>query len=118
MAMGYPILAAARAAAQQHASAPVPAHLRNAPTGFARSLGHGAGYQYPHDCENAVVAQAYLPAGLEALRLYEPKEVGAERETAKRAAWWRRPSGQCWGLVMRRCGVSARAAAASPTKRK
>ena len=88
-------LAAAREAARRHAALPVPPHLRNAPTGFARSLGHGAGYRYPHDYPHAVVAQAYLPAELADLRLYAPHEIGAERETAKRAAWWQRQRAGC-----------------------
>lgn len=87
-------LAAAREAARQHPSAPVPAHLRNAPTAFARQQGHGVGYAYPHDHPHSFVAQAYLPEGLQGLVLYTPREIGEERETARRAAWWRRQHGQ------------------------
>lgn len=83
-------LHAAREAARVHPQAAVPLHLRNAPTGFARQQGHGAGYAYPHDHPRAFVPQAYLPQGLEGLVLYTPREIGQERETARRAAWWRR----------------------------
>jgi putative ATPase len=83
-------LSAARQAARAHAHLPVPGHLRNAPTGFAKSLGHGEGYRYPHDHPNAVARQAYLPPEIEDLVLHRPHEIGAERETAKRAAWWKR----------------------------
>jgi putative ATPase len=83
-------LGLARDAAREHADLPVPIHLRNAPTGFARSLGHGAAYRYPHDHPNAFVAQAYLPPGAEGLSLYRPKEIGDEREVARRLAWWKR----------------------------
>ncbi|MDF1702413.1 MAG: replication-associated recombination protein A [Planctomycetota bacterium] len=77
-------------AAQAHSEDPVPLVIRNAPTRLARELGHGKGYEYPHDRPNSVSTQAYLPAGLEGLRLYDPKAVGDERETARRLAWWRK----------------------------
>jgi putative ATPase len=83
-------LQAARGAAREHMDLPVPLHLRNAPTRLARDLGHGEGYRYPHDHEHAFVAQAYLPEAIEGARLYEPHEVGDERETARRLAWWRK----------------------------
>jgi putative ATPase len=83
-------LGAAREAARAHAHLPVPAHLRNAPTGFAKSLGHGKDYRYPHDHPHAFVPQSYLPPEIEHLVLHRPHEIGGERETAKRAAWWRR----------------------------
>jgi putative ATPase len=83
-------LGAAHEAAKAHPGAPVPLHLRNAPTGLAKSLGHGAGYEYPHDHPHAFVAQDHLPAELADARFYEPVEVGDEREVARRLAWWRR----------------------------
>ena len=83
-------LKAARKAAEAHADEPVPLHIRNAPTRVARELGHGKGYEYPHDLPNAFSTQAYLPDGLAALTLYGPHEVGEEREVAKRLAWWRK----------------------------
>ena len=86
-------LHAARAAGRAHLELPVPLHLRNAPTRLARELGHGAGYAYPHDHPHAFVPQAYLPEALADLELYQPKEVGAERETKKRWAWWRKLRG-------------------------
>ena len=83
-------LGAAREAARKHAALGVPIHLRNAPTGFARSLGHGAAYLYPHDHPLSFVPQAYLPPELRALTLYQPRDIGQERDTSKRAAWWRK----------------------------
>jgi putative ATPase len=83
-------LGAAREAARAHAHLPVPVHLRNAPTGFAKGLGHGKGDRYPHDHPNAFVPQAYRPPEIEGLVLHRPHEVGLERETAKRAAWWKK----------------------------
>jgi putative ATPase len=82
-------LGAAHEAAKAQPAAPVPLHLRNAPTGLARRLGHGKGYRYPHDFPNAFVAQRYRPDGVRD-ELYAPKEVGDEREVARRWAWWKR----------------------------
>ncbi len=81
-------LKAAKAAAKEHVDLPVPLPIRNAPTRLAKSLGHGAGYQYPHDHPNAFVPQAYRPPAIEHLAFLRPKEVGAEREIVKRHAWW------------------------------
>jgi putative ATPase len=83
-------LGKAREAARKHGALPVPIHIRNAPTGLARALGHGKGYRYPHDHPNAFVPQSYRPASIESESYFEPKEVGDERELAKRWAWWRK----------------------------
>ncbi|MBL9089574.1 MAG: hypothetical protein JNM10_20720, partial [Planctomycetia bacterium] len=83
-------MGAAHEAARAHPDAPVPAHLRNAPTAFARGLGHGEGYRYPHDFPGGTVAQAYLPDALAGARFYAPVEVGDEREVARRVAYWAR----------------------------
>ena len=56
----------------------VPVHLRNAPTRLAKAQGHGADYQYPPDQPGSFARQAYLPEGLEALRLYRPSRRGLE----------------------------------------
>jgi putative ATPase len=85
------VLALGRAheAAKAYPDAPVPIHLRNAPTPFAASLGHGKDYQYPHDHPAAFVAEDYMPAAAAAASpLYVPVEVGDERDVAKRVAYW------------------------------
>jgi putative ATPase len=56
----------------------VPAHLRDAHYPGARTLGHGAGYVYPHDLPEGVAAQTYLPDELSDARYYEPSAHGAE----------------------------------------
>jgi putative ATPase len=73
---------------KEHPDAPVPLHLRNAPTPFAKSLGHGKGYAYAHDQPGSAVPHAHLPEAVEGTRIYVPVETGDERETAKRHAWW------------------------------
>jgi putative ATPase len=62
----------------------VPAHLRDAHYQGAASLGHGVGYEYPHDHEGARVAQRYLPDELVGRRWYEPSPNGHEQEIANR----------------------------------
>jgi putative ATPase len=64
----------------------VPDHLRDSHYRGAASLGHGAGYRYPHDHEGAHVPQAYLPKGR---TYYEPGDQGAELRIAQRLAVWR-----------------------------
>jgi putative ATPase len=62
----------------------VPIHLRNAPTPLMRSLGHGAGYQYPHDFEGGHVAEQYLPPELAGRAYYHPSDRGTERAFAEK----------------------------------
>ncbi len=83
-------LAAAKKAARDHADAGVPLPIRNAPTRLAKQLGHGKGYRYPHDHPHGFVKQAYLPDALRDLRIFDPREIGDEREVVKRHAWWAR----------------------------
>jgi putative ATPase len=64
---------------------PVPAHLRDAHYQGAQKLGHGDGYQYPHDTEEGVVTQQYAPDELAGRRYYEPTRHGAEARYAERA---------------------------------
>jgi len=68
---------------------PVPLHLRNAPTPLMKGLGYGAGYLYPHDYDEAVVEQDYMPEALAGRRYYEPTERGREREIGERLRAWR-----------------------------
>ncbi len=63
---------------------PVPAPLRGTGYAAARRLGHGIGYRYPHDNPWGVLAQQYLPDGLEDARYYEPLPRGDEREIGQR----------------------------------
>jgi putative ATPase len=81
-------LSAALEAAEQHPAAPVPLHIRNAPTGLMKELGYGQGYQYAHNAPEAYIPQEYLPDSLRGTRFYEPGPMGFEKEIAKRLAWW------------------------------
>ena len=60
---------------------PVPVHLQDRHYPGAKRLGHGAGYEYAHDAEDAVAAQDYLGVERE---YYRPVDRGFERELAER----------------------------------
>ncbi|MBV8302781.1 MAG: replication-associated recombination protein A [Acidimicrobiia bacterium] len=62
----------------------VPKHLRDASYYAARKLGHGEGYEYPHDDPRGWVPQSHRPPEVEGRTYYEPSEHGAEREVAER----------------------------------
>jgi len=71
----YVAYAAAREDVASSANEPVPLHLRNAPTGLMKALGHGHGYRYAHDDPGAREEMTCLPPGL-AKRRYFPPEAG------------------------------------------
>src|SRR6184192_3272207 len=85
----YRAMLAAAEDVRQAGPLPVPLHLRNAPTPLMKGLGYGAGYLYPHDYEDAVVEQDYLPERLPARRYYQPSDRGREREIGERLRAWR-----------------------------
>ena len=81
-------LHAALALAQESPAAPVPLHIRNAPTALMKELGYHEGYQFAHDSADAYLPQEYLPDELVGRVLYEPGRFGYERDIAARMAWW------------------------------
>jgi putative ATPase len=64
----------------------VPVHLRGSGYAGAARLGHGKGYQYPHDDDLGVLAQQYAPDDLVGRDYYEPTDRGLERELSSRLA--------------------------------
>ncbi|MFA7678951.1 MAG: replication-associated recombination protein A [Pigmentiphaga sp.] len=75
---------AARRYVQEHGSAPIPMHLRNAPTKLMKTLGHGKAYRYAHDEPHAYAAgERYFPDGLNA-RFYQPTDRGLEAKIAQK----------------------------------
>ncbi|NLY45328.1 MAG: replication-associated recombination protein A [Tissierella sp.] len=62
----------------------VPSHLRDAHYPGAKSLGHGMGYKYPHDYEDAYVEQQYLPDRFKDKKYYKPTNYGYEKEIKER----------------------------------
>ena len=82
-------------------SLPVPLHLRNAPTGLMKTLGHGAHYRYAHDEPGAYAAgSTYLPDELIGRRFYEPVPRGLELRIAERLADLRRLDEQAKGMPL------------------
>jgi putative ATPase len=84
----YAAWGAALEAARATPAAPVPFHIRNAPTKLMKELGYGAGYQYAHAAPEGYLPQDYLPDEVRDRTFYEPSEFGFEKEVAKRLAWW------------------------------
>ncbi len=66
---------------QKEATKEVPLHLKDAHYSGAKTLGHGAGYQYAHDFQDHYVQQEYAP---NLGRYYLPTTLGYE---AKIKAW-------------------------------
>jgi putative ATPase len=62
----------------------VPKHLRDAHYRGARALGHGKGYEYPHDDPRGWLAQQYAPDDVVGRHYYEPSEHGFEQEVRRR----------------------------------
>jgi putative ATPase len=51
----------------------IPMHLRNAPISQMSEFDYGKGYKYPHDYENCLVEQQYLPDNLKEEKYYISK---------------------------------------------
>ena len=85
----YAGLARAEEALARTGSAPVPLHLRNAPTPLMRREGYGRDYVYAHDAPDAFVAARNLPDALGDAVFYEPGDHGAEAAVAERLRAWR-----------------------------
>jgi putative ATPase len=77
-------IAAAREAVEGTPGADVPLHLRSASTAGERAMGHGGGYDYPHEDPLGVVPQQYLPDEAIGKTLYHPGDHGEESEIGER----------------------------------
>jgi putative ATPase len=65
----------------------VPSRFRNAPTKLMKDQGHGKGYRYAHDEDEAYAAgERYFPDELDDRRYYEPTDRGLEQRIAERLA--------------------------------
>ncbi len=83
----YTAFKAAAEDAKQGASHEVPAHLRNAPTRLAKSLGHGSGYRYPHDEPDGFAAGVdYFPPEMGRRTYYHPVPRGLELKVRDKLA--------------------------------
>lgn len=62
----------------------VPKHLRDAHYQAAATLGHGEGYEYPHNDPRGWVEQTYRPTEVDGNIYYDPSIHGFEEEVARR----------------------------------
>jgi putative ATPase len=85
----YAAYSEAAEAAKTDFAAPVPLHIRNAPTKLMKQLDYGKGYKYAHDEPDAVANMDCLPENLKGREFYKPTEFGFEKEITKRLAWWK-----------------------------
>jgi putative ATPase len=75
----YAAYKAARKAAAESGTRPVPLRLRNAPTKLMKNLGYGEGYRYVHNEAGGFAAgETYFPDDMKAQRFYEPVDRGME----------------------------------------
>ena len=59
-------------------------HLRDAHYQGAAQLGHGEGYDFPHDHPEGWVEQRHRPIEVDGRRYYDPSPHGFERDFAER----------------------------------
>jgi len=76
---------AAMADVQSGRAGTVPDHLRDSHYGGAQKLGHGQGYQYPHNFPHNYIKQQYLPDSVKDRVYYQPGEN--KNEQAFKAYW-------------------------------
>ena len=74
----------ALALVERTGNAPVPLHLRNAPTELMKQLGYGKDYMYAHDYPGHFVKQQYMPEELNHPQLWRPQDNPAENQMAAR----------------------------------
>jgi putative ATPase len=75
----YSALRRAQSSVNDQSHGTVPIHLRDASYASAGKLGHGEGYQYPHNFEPPWVDQQYRPEEVTNEIYYEPSSHGAEK---------------------------------------
>jgi putative ATPase len=86
----YVALHKALEAVREHPAAPVPLHLRNAPTAMMKGMDYGKGYVYPHDTALGYAPGVeYLPKAMKGRPFYEPSERGNEKTIRERMEWLR-----------------------------
>jgi putative ATPase len=75
----------------------VPSHLQDA-NRDAAALGHGVGYQYPHERPDHFLPQQYLPKPLLGTYFYSPSNQGYESIVAERLDAWRKAQQEALGI--------------------
>ena len=83
----YTAVKAARRDVEELPDAPVPLHLRNAPTRLMKELGYGDGYVYAHTDPASGLRQSHFPEEIGERNYYEPTEHGYESRIRAFLAW-------------------------------
>lgn len=83
----YSALTAAQQCIREERIQPVPIWLRDRSGQSSRESGHGKGYLYSHDFQEAVSGQYFME---EPKTFYTPKDVGAEAAIGERLTRWRK----------------------------
>jgi len=83
----YTAVKQAKADVERLPDAPVPLHLRNAPTRLMRELGYGDGYAYAHDDPEGAMRQEHFPEEIGRRRYYAPADRGHEARIREFLAW-------------------------------
>lgn len=73
---------------ETNGAGPVPIHLMD-DSRDAKGLGHGQGYDYPHDHDGHWTPQQYLPQTMAGRTFYEPSNQGYESQVQDRVRRWR-----------------------------
>jgi putative ATPase len=76
----------------------VPQHLQDT-SRDAKALGHGRGYQYPHESPDHFLPQQYLPRPLLGTYFYRPSEQGYEAQVVDRLEQWRQAQRLALGVA-------------------
>lgn len=78
----------AKAFVKQSSSAPVPMHLRNAPTQMMKNMAYGKDYRYAHNESDGYAAgESYMPEGILEPTWYRPVERGLEIKIKEKLAY-------------------------------
>ncbi len=83
---------------EQEGITSIPRHLQDA-NRDGKALGHGAGYQYPHENPEHFTPQQYLPKQLLGTYFFQPSNQGYEGEVATRLTQWRRAQQKALGYT-------------------
>jgi putative ATPase len=75
----------------------VPQHLQD-DNRDGKALGHGKGYQYPHESSDHFIPQQYLPRQILGKYFYHPSNQGYEARVVERLEQWREEQRQALGV--------------------
>jgi len=83
---------------EQEGKTDVPNHLKDA-NRDGKALGHGKGYQYPHNDPEHYLPQQYLPRELLGTYFYTPSTQGYEQDVDARLKAWREAQRKALGIT-------------------